>query len=625
MRLRYPAANGRRVVEYPKLTGGLNLRELEYRLPPDQSPDMRNLWWENGVLQSRDGQKWLNSDTARGQGYTCWSELFWDNAFFHIGGKLYYGQPNEEGMELKELCDGVPENRGTFFRYLDWLFYKNRGGFFRIEYLPQEEVHFKVVSVPELAHVPVVAINSDPVTGGGDLYQPENRLSADKILWYNAKKDTKDYKLPVGEIDSVVEVKVDEEVKKEGDDYQVDLKEGKVTFTTAPPVTTPSTNNTVKITYRKADPEAVASIMDCTYAMVAGGMRSICILLAGSTKQPNAVFWNSNDELSMDPGYFPMTAYNLVGDTEDPVSGFGRQYSDTIVLKEHSVGKLDFSLDEVNGRKIPLFTYTSINNKVGCDLPWTVQLIENNLVFCNTYQGVHVIQSSSAAYENNVECISLNVNGDGKNGLLRDVRAEKTAVSWDDDNRYWLCANGHAYLWDYLVSSMEAPCWYYQTELAPVCFFRDGANVNHHMDAQGRVTRMGRYFSDYGEGIDKVYRFPTTNFGTYDRLKDVVEVDFATRSDTMSNIQIRYDTDYESRYDRTELSTWQKNCQRLALGETILGYYNLEMPRYAVAAKRRPGCRHVRHFSMTLSNREPGADLAIVSARIYYRIMGKER
>ena len=51
----------------------------------------------------------------------------------------------------------------------------------------------------------------------------------------------------------------------------------------------------------------------------------------------------------------------------------------------------------------------------------------------------------------------------------------------------------------------------------------------------------------------------------------------------------------------------------------------LAVAKYAHVVRRKPGCRHVRHFSMTLSNNEVGSDLAVVSIRIFYKFQGKER
>lgn len=613
---KYPSASKTYTLNFPELSGGLNLRELEYRMPANQSPDMCNLWWQDGLLQCRDGQVYLDSD-GPGVGYTCYGSLFFGYAFFHIGEKLYCVDMSAENFLLQELRDGVPEHRGTFFRYLDWLFYKTKGGFYRIEH---QEDGFLAADVTALAYTPVIVMNADPETGSGDTYQPENRLSSAKTVHYNAKSGVTVYHLPVQDIDDVSLVVVDGEEKEETTDYTVDKTEGTVTFKSEPPVTDPATNNTVKITFTKANEDALNAVMDCSYAMVAGGDQNLCILMAGSAEQPNAVFWNSNDNLSMNPTYFPMTYYNLVGDTEDPVTGFGRQYSDIIVLKEHSVGKLDFTVETVDERDSISFTYTGINSKVGCDLPWSVQLIENNLVFCNTYQGVHMIRSSSAAYENNVECISRDVNGNSKRGLLTDIRSAGVVTSFDDDTRYWLCAGDKVYLWDYVQSTFSQPSWFYFNQVAGVAYFQDDEHQAYHLNGEGRVTRFERVFSDYDGPIEKRYQFPTQDFGNYDRLKDVTSVLVAVRSDTDTDIHIRYDTDYETRNDLTTLQSYSWR-----LFPRNLDHRCLRVARHASVIRRKPGCRHIRHFSMMFSNDEPGTDLAIASAQIFYKFQGKER
>lgn len=633
MKLNYPAPNPTRAVEFPSLTGGLNLRQLGYRLRADQSPRMKNMWWQDGILQSRDGQVQIDDGTDRGRGWACCRELFHGYAFFHIGTDLWFGRPGKKTISLVWLAGEMPENKGVFFRYFDWLFYKNRGGFVRISFHPGEKVPFQARHMTDLAYEPVIIINAHPETGSGDLYQPENRLSPRKTLWYNPVKGVNLYQLPVHPVEQVLEVKVDGKLMTEGEDYRVDRAQGIVDFVKEPPVTDPPTPNSVAITYEKKNPEAMRSIMDCNLAFTAGGDRSICILLAGSEQQPNALFWNANDDLSMNPGYFPVSTYNLAGTTNDPITGFGNQYRDIIVLKAHSLGKLEFQIDQTEERKIPMFTYTPVNDRVGCDLPDTVQLVENNLVFCNTYQGVHILLSSSAAYENNVSCISFNVNGTGKDandskdiaGLLFDVRQGGQVVSWDDDSSYWLCANGHAYLWNYTISQAADPSWFYQTGIEPVGFLGTDDHRIIHLDRQGRVTLFARVFLDYGTAIEKVYQFPVLNFGSYDRLKDVTGALLAIRSDTESQVDIRYDTDYESRMDCTEIPSRTLHFGQTDLAGRVLGGYNLIGPRYVQTARRKPGCRHVRHFTMTLSNDRPDQDLAIVSAQIFFRFVGKER
>ena len=124
------------VIDLPRLDGGLNLWDLDYRMDADQSPEMKNLIWLDGALACRDGQVWVTEEQDLGVGFTCADDLFWDFAVLHIGTKLYAVDMHDmeaETYTLTELIGDVPENRGTFFRFEEALLYKNRGGYFRID------------------------------------------------------------------------------------------------------------------------------------------------------------------------------------------------------------------------------------------------------------------------------------------------------------------------------------------------------------------------------------------------------------------------------------------------------------------------------------------------------------
>lgn len=614
------------VVDFPRLDGGLNIRELNYRLKNNESPNMKNLWWKDGVLQSRDGQEWLSDDESLGVGYACYERLWHGWAIFHIGGKLYYADPTAEEFTLTQIISGLDENPGTFFEYNDALFYKNRGAYIRLRYDDSDPAAPTIagddMNGADVAYCPVTVINASPLNGSGTLYQPENRLSFNREVWYNADGTSTVYHLPVTPVFAVTKVMVDGS-QVPTTDYSVDDAAGTVTFNTAPDPGTPAANNTVKIVYsvfNQSVLDALASVMNCPYAAVAGNGNNLCILLGGCPAQPNAIFWNSNDSVGMNPGYFPMTNYNFCGQTWDAVTGFGRQYSDLIVFNEHSVGKLGFSVEQVDGRDSISFTYQLINDKIGCDLPRTIQLINNNLVFGNKNRGVMLIQSASAAYENNIICISEKVNGPYARGLLADIRQDNAAVSMDDNEHYWFCVNGHVWLWDYEDSSAADPSWYYFTEIRGVSYFLDDRQLLYHLDALGRVTKFGPGSADYGGAVDKVYTFATQNFGGYDRLKDMEYILLSLRSDADTTVQLRYDTDYERRVDLTPIQIFSWH-----LAPRDLGHRYLSGHRFGLVAKRKPGCRHIRHFSLTLANNRAGEDLAILTAQFFYRYSGKER
>lgn len=695
-------------LRFPALNGGLNLRDAEINLRENESPEIINLWWNDGVLQSRPGQEWASASVTEDEesgespvGYAVTTEPFFDYIFLHVGDQLFYFRPGDDALSDAEglprprvLCTGVPKNRGTFFQFSDWLFYKNRGGFYQIS--KDSTAAFSVRSVDEDAYVPTILINANPAYGSGDLYQPENALSPKKRVTYNAavtsekvtltaagmpavsigytasndnlqglesvyiggnfiepalyrfdaktgviifdsapeqgavisvtmQIGTLTYRLPVDDIDSVDEVRVDGLLLDKDKDYSVDLSAGTVTFKEAPPVTNPPTNNTVEIVYSKADPVNFNAVMGCPYAAVYGSGQQLCIIAAGCSAQPNAVFWSGNSDVSLDPSYWPVPFYNLVGNSQDPVTGFGKQYDQLIVFKRRSIGKLELSFEDIDGRSSISLNYSGVNDKIGCDFPESVQLIQNNLVFATSGSaaepGVYMIQSASAAYENNVVCVSGKVNGSvTRPGLAHDLLISRTANSYDDGRHYFLTVNDHVWVWDYSLSAPSNPVWFFFTDIYPVAWFTY-SGTTYHLSAAGRVTKLGSTLSDYGEPIRKVYQFPVRSFGGYDRLKDVLTVILSVPADNPSDTALIYETDYETRSDRVKLQT--SGYDRL--GERDLSVRDLSVPRHAAVFRRRPMCRHVRHFTMRLENRTADCDLAILSAEIQYRFLGRDR
>lgn len=890
---RYPDQNKTYSVNFPELNGGLNLRDADYLLKANESPCMQNMWWKDGMLQCRPGQEEIATTVDTGEpkrsGTTlaAYSETFYDHAFVHIGRVMYYFDPSTTPVVYHPMLTDLNPVRGTFFRYRDDLFYKNgaweetiiaggssttvqhHGGFYRIQYMPEDRLKFVMSRVEDEAFVPTTVLNADPATGSGDLYQPENRLTGRKRVVYKATTQTETksftgdgtktafarphaagsqaeryvgavyvngtltpagdytvsyegearvtvtfktppadgaqitiqytyraatYRLPSGgtatfkgmikvtvagsqltqtfalwpliadsgqlpsgaedyltahvwlrklfkngvltkyvpqytvyigggrelsaptiklkEVPSASDifelyVEVDdtyynahaELVSVDGVDYsdqeaitilavggQMVYQLGKLDngqypivevvwdgssgskitdfsynrdtgvltlvsavaeghrliltpahrFTTvnseyvrlspAPKPDDPA-SSTVEITYNCDNPDAYSAVMDCKYAFSGGGKDSLCILLGGCPSQPNAVFWNSNDSVSMNPAYFPMSYYNLVGDTEDSVTGFGRQYSDLIVFKERSIHKLEYDTQTLDGRELISFTAKPVNAKTGCDLPGTIQLIENNLVFCNTYTGVHILLSSSAAHENNVASLSLKVNESRRNevsGLLSRVRTEYKdyVCSFDDDHHYWLVYGGTAFLWDYEVSSYTDPSWFYFTGLGGNLFFRDSEHNTYLVGPLPTMPKptiggLARFkqglYSDYGRPLYKYYQFAVQTLGSLTRQKDVVQVVFALPGDVPESVKLGYLTDLGARDDTTPLAVTPPT--------QITGIN----PLGPVIAVRRPDCRHVRSFSMTLKDNTADKGLAIVSAQVLYKYTTPER
>lgn len=606
-----PSSRREYTLDFPRLDGGLNNWELDYRLNANESPEMENLIWKDGALCCRDGQSRL-TDSSPGIGWSAYERLFWGHGFFHIGGAIYCVElkdpdADSESLSYVKVLDGVPENRGSWFVYDGALFYKNRGGYFRIGYT---EDGFSAGAVE--AYTPTIQINTEPTTGAGDLYQPENRLSPKKTVEYSTVEGVKEYKLPVSNVDSIDEVVVDGELVSA---YTADLENGSVTFEVEPEHHNPVRANTVKITYTKVNPDAYSSVMDCPYAIAYGGDQSLCVVVGGCSAQPNAYFWNGN-HVKMDAGYFPIEQYNLAGSTEESITGFGLQQAMLVIFKERSIGRSALTTTNMStGRTMLSMNYTNINSRAGCDLPWTIQLVENNLVFANTEQGVHMVLDSSSAHENNIIQVSRKVN----NTLLKQARAAEHVCSFDDGERYWVVCDDKAYVWDYALSTHKEPSWFYFTAIKGISFVAE-ADAKYHLGLDGHLSSFRRSFLDYGGPIRKVYQFATQNMGSYDALKDITGIILVVRGDTDTGIRVFYSTDYEYREDLTPIKeySWRMAPRNLSRRSMLV-------QRFATTVRRKPGCRHVRHFYVRLENNEPLTDLSVISAQIFYKFTGRDR
>ena len=628
--------------------GGLNIYDLPYNIATNESPSMQNLNWHDGVLCSRDGQQYVNTSKQGSTAYNCNSLLYYGNVFFHIQHRIYRMDPVNDPGTMVDMGVRVPEGRGTFFTYAygesEFLLYKNKGGFIKIDY-DLDTNTFTASNIVEDAYVPLILKNSNPAAPGtGDQYEPENRLSPKKRIQYTADNVTQDYYIPgVDATDTeavkpkVLEVYVDGvlQVKGAHADYTYDANAGRIHFNTAPSNHNNLAVNNVEVLYSLKNEAAYNAIMNCKYGMAFGGTVSLCIMLAGCPQQPNAVFWNANNEVAMDPSYWPMTTYNLCGDADDPVTGFGKQQQMCVVFKKNSIGRMTYDTQSVDGISYPAFNYANINAETGCDLPWTIRLCNNNLVFCNTELGVHYLKNSTAAYENNVECISQKVNGGdhgGNVGLLNRVRnrtkgfADKVC-SITDGRRYMVCIpGGYVYEWDYELSNWEKPTWFYHTNIHAKAFFKtiDKEAKLWHIDEQSRVTEFIRNYSDYGEAIPKEYQFPYLSLGGYDRLKNIMSVLLVTRYDRQQDIMIDWQCDYCTETERNNIITGA-GISMVPRDLTHRDWSNGSASDFAHVVRRRPGFKHVKHFSMRLYDEKAGDDMAIISAQIFYTYQGRLR
>lgn len=586
-----------RVVDMSFLNGGLNLWDLSYRLKPTQSPDLLNVYWRNGCLKSRPGQYYaVQPDSDSGEVYSSYDHFWNGKAIAHIGNKIVAYDTSTSSRTV--LYSSLESKKGAgFFVFDDVLYYLGGGKYLKITDT------FQVSEV--VPFIPTVAMNRPPNGNGGDSYQPENRIGDKKKVLFTSDGTSKDYRLPYTDISSVDEVKV---LTYSGGsfnwvtrtDYTVNLSTGVVTFTTAPAQQDPETINNVSIVCSKVDSLAKDNILSCKCLTVYGGNTDLAVVVGNCDTQPNAYFWSGNTDISLDPTYFPMDYYNLAGaDAENAITGFGKQQGMLVIFQERSIGKTTFNTETLNDNRNYLsLNYIPVNANIGCNVPESIQLIDNNLCFANTYGGVYVLADTSSANENNVRHISKNIDGNNSKGLISELKRYNYASSVDDNFRYWLVLDGHTYVWDYTIKGYTANeenlSWFYFENINARNWVSSSYTMYYISGDHALVGFDERRFNDFGTAIPRKYEFATQYFGTYEDLKDVMKLVIAVRSDTKSKFELDYKTDWEERRDRTPVSVEAPDIKLLP--RDLEHGRNLAATVYAYATVRIPRCIHIHHL-----------------------------
>lgn len=158
----------------------------------------------------------------------------------------------------------------------------------------------------------------------------------------------------------------------------------------------------------------------------------------------NLVRWSGLNDIS----YLPENNFAYVGDDE-AITALAKQYGALIVFKANSTYNMEYTYNVDNGATTVMFPITPISNEYGCDIPATLQLVNDRLVWANTNSRVYILYSQYQYSRKNIADIGGNVYD-----LLVDNPPTFAAV-WD--KMYFLfssVASGSAYvnraiIWDF--------------------------------------------------------------------------------------------------------------------------------------------------------------------------------
>lgn len=581
----------------PMIDGGVCYDDLEFKLNDRQSPFLLNVWFKEKVLTKRPGQEYMTG-TPLSATTIIQSTNYGGHIIFHSGTKLYK-KVIATGLET-ELLSGLPTTKGSFVISNNILYYING------QWTKYDGTTASIV----IAYKPIVVINRTP-TGGGDVNQNYNRYGAGFINWFNGDNIAVNYTLTQSILDATtVIITVGGVAKIEGTDFTVNRTTGIVTFSVAPAVG----QNNVIITAYKTDTVEINSIKNCKFATTFGGDNNTRVFLGGNGT--SEYYWSG----LQDPSYFPDNNYNLAISGED-VTQFGKQYGILVIFTERSADSVtyDFTNDVVS------FPAKQINSAIGCDMPWTIQLIDNRLAWFNTYNLGNTLVSTNILDERNVQPISRNINGTtARPGLMQEAN-KQNAVSVDHDGRYWLCVNGHAYIWDYTLSpyvysgnaeeDSRRLSWFYFTNINANTFVFDDTNL--YYGETGKFVKFIPQLKDFDLPIDGIWKSAVKDFDIIDYLKDIIEVHFTTTANIGAEIAI---THYSENGDIVSTFNVPK-AKTKTFSWAFFDWANFTFAslKFATSIRNKTKIRNVLYYQIGFRNNNLNENLSITDLLVKYK------
>ena len=590
------------------LNGGLNLVDREWKLNNNQTSDVLNRWFYQGKVSKRWGQEWVNSDLGSVV-YSSYKYKYLGFIMFQCGTKLY--KLSTSTGTTTEIYSGLNAVKGAWFKFNNKLYFIQPGKYIQYD---------GTTASPVVPYIPTVIINRTP-TGGGNTNEGYNRLGAGFKNSFNGNGSATVYTLTDSGLDATtVTCTIGGVVKTEGTDFTVNRTTGTVTFSVAP---TTGQNNVI-ITAYKTVQEDIDSILNCLHAVAFGGQNDNRVFFAGNGT--GYFYWTGITTAGIDASYFEYNNYNIIGLTDENITGFGKHKGILCIFKAREIYGETYSWDGTKG----IFNTFTIDSSVGCDCPDTIQnIVNDNLIWLNTYSGPYILVSSENQNESqrNVYPIGRNINP----RLLNETNlATATSVRFND--KYWLCVNDKVYLMDYGIApyiessnpdeSAKALSWWIFDNINASCWIPDGQDLYYGSREIGRIAKFhttydNLQFYDFGESFNDKYRIPLRDFGNSIYEFNVPDVWIDVDGDRRTDIQVKYITSDEI---NGEIETEPITVGSFSLINFSLLNFTLRVMGFRTTFHLKPMEKKIDLFGIELSGSDGGRDSGISNIVIGYTL-----
>lgn len=583
-----------------KFDGGICYGE-DTNIDLNQSPygGLLNMTLDNGGMPiKRKGQINLFQNSLGTGGIKGIYANFKGNTIIVHGTTVYKQSGNSEPTVLYSGYEGA---NAYMFTY-NGILYILSG----LKYYQYNSSEFKEV-VP---YIPRLQMNRKPDGSESTVDESWNMLGDGFRETFNGNGTDKVYKLSLSNLNPV-----NPSVKISGvanTDFTVDYVKAEITFATAPATGT----NNVEITAYKSFDKLKENIKNCTF----GTEFSNRMFLSGNSNVPNFYFASGLSD-NNDVSYFPQKYQYAIKGEDKAISGMKVQYNKLIVFKEDLTALVTASTGLDNLASFPI---SFLNTDVGCDIPNSIQLIDNNIVFANSTKGVNMIVSTVIQDEKAIIPISNNINGDSfRRGLIyEDKTLLKSACSVDFDSKYILNVGEKCYVWDYkdkysLNDKTNLKWFIWDNIKANQFIVRDNELLYGHKE-NGMLCKFTDVLNDFGNAINGVWKTKLMDFGNPDYYKTVMNLWYTCKANTGSSVNIKYFNDKGETVSTENISSNRVNS--FSWNNFSWSSFTWNVQTVAPTFKLKAKIKKIRYFQIELSNNEPNQNLSILDLVIQYNL-----
>jgi hypothetical protein len=592
-----------------RLDGGLNVKYVESLISDLQSPHMINLNADDrGALTKRDGQTEFHTfDSGPVHGLIYYKGKY----ICAHGTKL----SSWDGITEVLLLPGLADNDGKFFISADTLLYLNGNDY----------VQFNGIAAAHIeGYVPTLTINRQP-TGGGTKNEVWNLLTPAFIDSFRGDSTSTAYTLSLTGLDATKLIaSIDGGTtwdKNEDTHFSVNRTTGVVTWNSAPPDGRDLTYDNVKIKAYKTFPGMADMVKKCKYEeQYGGGSNDSRIFIAGADDYPNVYRYTGlTGNSANDYRYFPETNYNRLGSDFKYITGFAKYYAKLVVFKEDSIFSVLYSYNPATGSSFPV---QQLNAQFGCDMPGSIQIINNAPVFCHSQYGVYTMLQTLLENEKNVVPLSGNINGSVfRPGLLDESNADlRNATSIDYDGKYWICVGSKVWIWDYILSPYNGSSddllkWFPYDNINAGCWLINGRMLYRGDRQSGRVSRFIPDYNDFGEPINGVFRSKLFNFDFPEWFKTITGIWITTRSGNNTILTLKFFDD-----NNVLIETKEIKSKSFSLASFSLLNFSVAVYRFPKTFFEKLKQKKVSSWQFEVSNNELNKNLSLMSVVVAYTL-----